>query len=606
VYTTTPVYVQVQWSAAVDDRTRNALEQQFALTDDVFQGGRWTYYLRDASQRNVQALVENASVQDTAFLDKGGSSLRCVKAGSCGAPWLPRALGVLAAACAVAVALMFVMSITAWLLPERRTQLARRVLSVFAHPRRLSPAAFALLVVLLMSTLLRVELAMRGGQFYWTDERRYSNARTLLDAVETRNLGQALTLLDTADHMLFKIVAVVPAAIQQYVDDDGQSAAVLLSLCSVASIALVWFIALRAGASESEALFAAVLLASSSTFFYYARHLLPYDLAMTFGLCAVLVGVPRTGGLSRSFACGVLSGCAFLAYAGYWTLAAAAILVHVALPPWAGGRAACRRTVAAGAGLLILPLIALLVSAAHGGHLYASFLSFAGSVNQGSFAEGWRLPFEYLWHAEHGLLLLWALCLCGIAWQVPLSGAPVSVRVGLLGLGVIYGALVVTSVGLERFVVYGRLARQLVPFFCLVAANRLEWLRTRRKRSLPVAWGLLLMAVVQGLANFQAPLRQQFPDGFRERAAVVTARLAPHRYAFVNAAPIYPQPVPVHLPPNDVVMVAPHPLQYLPYQYEGYTPTQRNQLRAADIRMRLVVFRDPHEAPGDRARDREQ
>ena len=31
-------------------------------------------------------------------------------------------------------------------------------------------------------------------------------------------------------------------------------------------------------------------------------------------------------------------------------------------------------------------------------------------------------------------------------------------------VAVIYGALAVTSVGLHRFVVYGRLVRQLVPF----------------------------------------------------------------------------------------------------------------------------------------------
>jgi hypothetical protein len=49
-------------------------------------------------------------------------------------------------------------------------------------------------------------------------------------------------------------------------------------------------------------------------------------------------------------------------------------------------------------------------------------------------------------------------------------------------------------------------------------------------------------------------------------------------------------PEPVTLPKRyRVVREAPHPLQFLPYQYEGYTPAQRSALRATDIRMRLIV-----------------
>lgn len=34
-----------------------------------------------------------------------------------------------------------------------------------------------------------------------------------------------------------------------------------------------------------------------------------------------------------------------------------------------------------------------------------------------------------------------------------------------------------------------------------------------------------------------------------------------------------------------------HPLQFKPYQYEGYTPHQREFLRSTDIRMRILVPR---------------
>jgi hypothetical protein len=32
-----------------------------------------------------------------------------------------------------------------------------------------------------------------------------------------------------------------------------------------------------------------------------------------------------------------------------------------------------------------------------------------------------------------------------------------------------------------------------------------------------------------------------------------------------------------------------HPLEFLPYQYEGYSPQERRVLRTADIRMRAFV-----------------
>jgi hypothetical protein len=106
-----------------------------------------------------------------------------------------------------------------------------------------------------------------------------------------------------------------------------------------------------------------------------------------------------------------------------------------------------------------------------------------------------------------------------------------------------------------------------------------------------LAWGLLGLATAQGIANFRGPLGQDFPDRFRERALSITTQLPESAYAFVNAAPIYPEPTVVSLPPYETALIAPHPLEYLPYQYEGFSPAQRRRLRSTDIRMRLVIFR---------------
>ena len=57
------------------------------------------------------------------------------------------------------------------------------------------------------------------------------------------------------------------------------------------------------------------------------------------------------------------------------------------------------------------------------------------------------------------------------------------------------------------------------------------------------------------------------------------------------AHPIYPTPEAVHLPARYVVLKeARYPLQFWPYQYEGYTPAERRILRSTDIRMRLLAI----------------
>jgi hypothetical protein len=58
----------------------------------------------------------------------------------------------------------------------------------------------------------------------------------------------------------------------------------------------------------------------------------------------------------------------------------------------------------------------------------------------------------------------------------------------------------------------------------------------------------------------------------------------------INAKRLYPGPDAVTLPLHYTVLRrAPHPLQFLPYQYEGYPPSQRSALRSADIEMKLLL-----------------
>ena len=75
--------------------------------------------------------------------------------------------------------------------------------------------------------------------------------------------------------------------------------------------------------------FAALFATASTSLLYMARHLTGYDLALMFGLLAVAIGSRRPSTAMSSVVTGVWAVATFLAYAGAWSVAAAACAIHV-------------------------------------------------------------------------------------------------------------------------------------------------------------------------------------------------------------------------------------------------------------------------------------
>ncbi len=468
---------------------------------------------------------------------------------------------------------------------------------VSTHAPKSSAPRF-LLGVLAVSVLLRFVLVLSGGQNYWPDEVRYDRSRVAIDAIWNGNWASARQALSQADHLLFGVLGLLPASLERLAGADARIPALFFALFSVASILLVYGVMRRLGESERASCLGALLLAVATTNFYYSRHLLPYDAAMALGLCSLYAGLRDPPSLRSSVLCGLLSCAAFLTYNGYWLLACFALLSHVLRGPrtW---RSCWRRAIAA-ACASALPLVAIFgADAAAGGHLLRDWVTFSHTALQGRYAEGWSLPFAYLWQAEHSMALLWAISLLHAVWRL-IQGERAKVFIlGVAGIGVLYGGLVLMSVGLEKMVVYGRQARQLVPFACILTAGALERIWTAEPRRHLAVAAVLTALLAQAAVNFYQPLTQVFPAEFRRLAEEARAGGdAPTLLLF--AAHIYPTPSPVPAAAGRVLFARRHPLQFLPYQYEGYTPEERAALRGADIRMRLVVAvpTPPGEAAG--------
>lgn len=487
---------------------------------------------------------------------------------------------------------------------------------------RFSPAA-----ILLVSLVLRVALAAQGGQYFFGDEGRYDRGLQLYRALVAADFPGVSTILAQPEHALFAWLGAVLSAAHhalahftpfgnwsqpEFAGFTVWIAAALLSLFSALNLALLHRLALRAGASAEEAAWSLLLMAAANTAFYHARHLLPYDCALAAALAALVVGLgPPT--LLRAAAAGLLTGATYHLYNGYWFLVPT--VATVLLIAWRHTPLLSRRTVAAALGLAISLLAPIALGASLGGAAYwATLRSFSHSVTQGLFAEGWSLPWEYLWQSEGLLGLAVAATVLSTLFVAVRSRDPLPahVRGTLLSLAVAYGLLVLFSCGFARFVVYARTVKPLLPALCLLGGWALARQLAPRPLFKPFAALVILCAAA---AHFWPHFTHVFPReteiavlrtwGNPKRALTVAGSIyiplalpvARPDLALVNAQFLYPVRATLPPPAGTTLLRFDHPLAYPPFQYEGHTPRERALLRSTDLSQRLVRLAAPATVP---------
>jgi hypothetical protein len=482
-------------------------------------------------------------------------------------------------------------------------------------------------IILVASAIARMAMCAGGGQYFFGDETRYDRGMQLYLGIASGDLHGVRATVALPDHALFPWVGALATAAQhvlaqatpfgdwarhpEYAGFTVRLGACFLSLFSALNIFLVHRLSRALGADREEALWAALAMAVSNTAFYYARHLLPYDCALSAALAAMVAGAGNPGA-GRAAASGLLAGCAYHLYNGYWFLAPVVLLVFAA-----GSRGHPRRSRLAciwGAGFFLgfgAPLLA--GSLAAGGQYWRTLAAFSGTVTQGLFAEGWSLPWAYLWASEGcaGAALAACVALALIRSRRPLESR---VRIILAALGAAYGLIVTASVLMERFVVYGRTVKPFVPLLCILAGWALRNLIGGRAWLKRAAAAALLAS---GIIHFAPHLSRVFP---RDVEIAVLRDLGNPKHSLsvsgsvyvplslpvaradlvlVNAQMLFPVRDYIGYPPGATLLRIEHPLTYPPYQFEGYTPRQRDLLRTEDISIRLIRLRDPGLTPDD-------
>jgi hypothetical protein len=382
---------------------------------------------------------------------------------------------------------------------------------------------------------LRWWLVFAGGQYWFPDEKRFWWSGLVVYRLSQGLWKLALEpILDWNQHPGFTVLGCVPVAIHwAWAGLTGRSiggmpfeatvrfGAAVLSLASVISIVLTGTVVRRAGGDRREALLAMALMAGSNTMFYYSRHTVPYDVSMALALGSLAVGM-RKGGWGRLLCSGLLAGVAFFTYYRYWAIVSVisgTVILWRARNVREVGYRFLWFTLGPLAWFLIFTVGCAVV---FGRSFIQGMVSFAATISPEMYAEGWSAPWTYLWYTEHGLSVCWLAALAWVLWMARTRRQIAGYGLAWVAmLGAVYGLLVLGSLWLTSLAVYGRAARQLVPFLCLIGAfaGMRLWdaaSTTRGKRILQTG-GILLM--LQAAWNFRVPLQQWFPRDVRRLVA---------------------------------------------------------------------------------------
>lgn len=475
--------------------------------------------------------------------------------------------------------------------------------STAAMPKLPGRVDLVLLAILVVSLALRVMLAIHGGQSYYPDEGRFTVAISAVEALRAGDMANFQRLIfSSADHLGYKLAMILPAwCLLKWHWGLPIMAIFSSGIFATANIAWVYALARRAGGDRGEARWSTLLMAASCSMFYWSRHLMPYDFALFLGLSCFFVSLHPAPRWYHSLLIGLLGLCTFVTYNGYWSLVAFVLPAYVlrTWPWWRNWKQFLLRAGLALAGL-VLPFLALIYWAfGKGFYLLDSYISFSDSIFQGDFGDGHRFIMEYLWVAEKGLLLIWAGCLgwfLALGCRLPRPGRG-RAFLWLSGLLTLLAILVTFSDLIQKFVVYGRLVRQVVPFACLLSGWALgQWRVPERWRA---GLRLALAGVVVAVAawNFRQPLAQRWD--FHKVALETRNRyllqpgnggIAPNRFVILNEGYIWPAPLKYDLPPYKVLLSRPHILEFRPLLFEGFNREQRAVIMSSDITMRIVLL----------------
>ena len=202
-----------------------------------------------------------------------------------------------------------------------------------------------LFLIFFISVSLRYFLCTSGGQFFYVDEARFMNGHYLLAHISDGDWTSAIKRITTTyAHTFFIFISAILEGFRYlfvlaFIDSSAPAflladsriaievAAYLLSFASSTNIILLYLVVKSSGGTNLQGVIASVMLAASTTNFYFSRHLLPYDISISFALIALIFALKKRNYSLNNVLCGLFCGLTTLTYNGYWTLSALVWLI---------------------------------------------------------------------------------------------------------------------------------------------------------------------------------------------------------------------------------------------------------------------------------------
>jgi hypothetical protein len=443
--------------------------------------------------------------------------------------------------------------------------------------------------VLAVAAGFRVWLAFAGGQGWWPDEQRFQISVEAAEALLHGHWHLAFTILiDHAYHLGFGYLGLLPG-LAGALGLQPPIVALFFGAVSLANIYLVARIAQVVTRREDVAFWSGLAAAASNSLFYYSSHYLPYDASLCLGLGGLYWGVRNSSERALGVS-GVCAGLGFVIYNGYWLFCGVTLGLAV-LHGTTNFRSFLRRAAWGLGGLLATLGTIVMTARLAGSDLIGAGVEMSRQIILGDFSEGWTFPFEYLFHAEGALLVLWLLAFTAVL-AGPLWRAPRHLYFWAAAIALIYVVLAALSAVFHQFVLYGRVVRCLAPLNALLCGGVIAECRRWARGGTRIQWASAGAIMVAATINLSVPLRQWYPQEYYKRAREIAGKQPPEaRLLALNVHNTPTLEFPEEYPIEKVLFSRPHPLQYAPFLYEGLTAEVRRQHRARQFPMQVVQLR---------------
>lgn len=486
-----------------------------------------------------------------------------------------------------------------------------------------------LLILFLIAVGLRFLLASQGGQFFIVDELRYRTGNQLLSHFSDLNIkGAIIYFLSNTAHTLFQVFATISELIRfciLHLFDNKLNgyelnltnkgiyiSSFFISLFSAFNIVILHSVIKSFGGTSAQGLIASLLLFLSTINLYFSRHLVPYDISITFSLISFYYAGSNKSSLRNPFLCGLFSGISVLTYFGYWPLAICSFILCVLKNKRFALTSSLSCMIGGMLPVFLLQILGIFVNI----NFLKGLLIFINATKQnqmGDLFSGTSTLIEYLWHAEHIyiIVLLFIFLISFFLLKKRDIFQFNHKSIGLYSFVLVLLILLFFSEICGTMVLYGRTIKQLIPLLCLACSYPIFiFLKINKFKSKRLfLYSSLLFIIILKAFNFTLVFNITFPNKFKTEATIITNSFEEYssltgekvqklenrdslkKYSLINAQWLIP---PIALDKSfsikgDVIIKAEHPYKFFPpYLFLHYNSMERTIIKNQNLDMLLI------------------